>query len=120
MEISWVDSGNLKVANIESIEYKIRNAQDALELLMNCHYQGSNRIIIQEENLEPEFFDLKTKIAGEILQKFSMYDGYLAIVGDFSKYQSKSLHDFIYESNKLRRINFVADHDAAVQALGKI
>jgi hypothetical protein len=31
----------------------------------------------------------------------------LAIVGDFSKFKSKSLADFIFESNKGKQINFV-------------
>jgi hypothetical protein len=42
-----------------------------------------------------------------MLQKFSTYDFKLAIVGDFSKYKSKSLQDFIRESNKGRGIFFV-------------
>ena len=33
----------------------------------------------------------------------------LIIVGDFSKYQSKSLNDFIFESNKSQQINFIKD-----------
>ena len=32
----------------------------------------------------------------------------LAIVGDFSKFTSKSLKDFIFESNKGKFINFIA------------
>ena len=31
----------------------------------------------------------------------------LAIIGDFGKYESKSLNDFIFESNKGKQINFV-------------
>ena len=38
----------------------------------------------------------------------------LAIVGDFSKYNSKSLRDFIYESNKAGRILFVKTAEAAI------
>ena len=47
-------------------------------------------------------------IAGEILQKFSNYRVRLAIVGDFTKFTSNSLHEFIYESNKGRFIHFVS------------
>lgn len=82
-------------------------AEVAAELLMNCHYQGTDSLIVHEHNLPAEFFDLKTKLAGDILQKFSTYQGRLSIVGDFSKYEGRSLRDFIYESNKGRRINFV-------------
>ena len=84
---------------------------------MNCQYQGADSIILHEYNLPVEFFDLSTQLAGDILQKFSTYDSRLAIVGDFSKYESKSLKDFIYESNKGRRINFVHSVEEAISAL---
>jgi len=104
------------IAHLESDDI-IHDAQEAAELLMNCRYQGADSLIIREENLPPAFFDLKTGVAGDILQKFSTYSGRLAIIGDFSKYDSKSLRDFIYESNKGRRINFVSDIDEAIAVL---
>jgi hypothetical protein len=58
-------------------------------------------------------------MAGEILQKFSNYRVKLAIVGDFSKYSSKSLADFIYESNKGKHINFVATKTEALKVLSQ-
>ncbi|WQD36273.1 DUF4180 domain-containing protein [Sphingobacterium spiritivorum] len=63
------------------------------------------------------FFDLRTGIADEILQKFSNYRVQLAIVGEYSKYNSKSLTDFIYESNKGRHINFVNSMEEALNVL---
>lgn len=41
----------------------------------------------------------------------------LAIVGDFSKFESKSLSDFIFESNKGKQINFVTSQLEAIKAL---
>jgi len=58
-------------------------------------------------------------LAGEILQKFSNYRVRLAIVGDFSTFTSKSIKDFIYESNKGRHINFVSSLDEAIKVLSK-
>ena len=95
----------------------INEVQDAIDLMANCSYQGAVGVIVDEKHLAPEFFDLKTQLAGEILQKFSNYNFKLAIVGDFSKFTSKSLRDFIYESNKLRRINFVESENEAIAAL---
>ena len=91
----------------------IQNPQEALELLINCAYQGAEKIIIHAHQLIPDFFDLKTGIAGEILQKVSTYQLRLAIVGDFSQYTSKSLQDFIFESNKMGRVSFVASVEEA-------
>ena len=116
MQFEIIKIGEQEVAQITSKKI-IRNAEDALELLMNCGYQGTTDLIIHESNLSAEFFDLKSGVAGEILQKFSNYNGRLAIIGDFSNYQSKSLRDFIFESNKVGRINFVSSMEEAKTAL---
>jgi len=120
VEIKIREINGTLLAEIISDQIVINEMQDALDIMANAGYMGSNRLILKEEQILPEFFDLKTKIAGEILQKFSTYDCYLAIVGDFSKYKSKSLNDFILESNKYRRINFVRSVDEAIQKLTEI
>ena len=58
-------------------------------------------------------------MAGEILQKFTTYRVELAIIGDFSKYPGKSIRDFIYESNRYGRINFVNSREEAIEKLTK-
>lgn len=116
MKINYKNTSGITMAYLES-DTILNDAQEAAELLMNCLYQGTDSLIIREENLPSAFFDLKTGLAGDILQKFSTYGGRLAIIGDFSKYESKSLKDFIYESNKGRRINFVNTFEEAEKAL---
>ncbi len=108
---------DIRIAEIVSDELIIKTPEDSLDLLGNLYYQQFDRIIIQEKNITPEFFDLKTGMAGEILQKFSTYRVRLAIVGDFTPYSGQSLRNFIYESNKNRQINFVASTSEAIQAL---
>lgn len=119
MEIRIFNSGEFSLAELISEQIEINDQQDALDIMVDASYQGANRLIVSEKNLHPDFFDLKTGIAGEVLQKFSTYSAFLAIVGDFSKYTSKSLNDFIYESNKVGRINFVSTKEEALQALTK-
>ncbi len=119
MEIELIDLNGTCIAELISDNIVINNLQDALDIMADCSYQGARRIIVYEINITPDFFDLKTGIAGEILQKFSTYDIKLAIVGDFSKYSGKSLRDFIYESNKIGRISFVANVNLAKEALVK-
>ena len=109
MEIKTHNIEDTKVAEIITDKVILRSTEDRLDLLGNLYYQGFDKIIIHEKNITPEFFDLKTKIAGEILQKFAQYQMPLIIVGDFSKYKSKSLNDFIFESNKSQQINFIKD-----------
>jgi hypothetical protein len=92
----------------------INNAQDFLDTVFNL---PSSAIVLHEENLHPDFFELRTGIAGDILQKVVNYKMQLGIVGDFKKYESKSLRDFIYESNKTNIIVFVNTVDEAITRL---
>jgi len=66
------------------------------------------------------FFDLSTKLSGEILQKFINYHIKIVIVGDFSVYTSKSLKDFIYESNKGKDIFFLPNEKEAIEKLSSV
>ncbi len=90
-----------------SDEIEIKNGQDVLDLMGKCYPLKVDKLVVHEKNLIPNFFDLKTGIAGEILQKFAVYKFPVIIVGDFSKYKSQPLKDFIYESNKVDLINFI-------------
>jgi hypothetical protein len=108
---------DITVAELTDKNFIINKVQDALDLMADVSYNGCNRLIVYEKNLNKDFFDLKTKLAGEILQKFSNYHFKLAIIGDFSKYESKSLGDFIRESNRGNMIYFAEDLQTALLRL---
>ncbi|CAI8811677.1 DUF4180 domain-containing protein [Chryseobacterium sp. IT-36CA2] len=119
MTIQSHEINTIKIAEIISDDMIIQSVQDGLDLMGNIYYQGFDKVILYEKNITPEFFDLKTRIAGEILQKFSNYRIGLAIVGNFSKYESKSMKDFIFESNKTKHINFVSTLEDALNNFPK-
>lgn len=106
------------IAELISDEVELSKAQDAVDLMAKCGFEA-RKLIIYEKNITPSFFDLKTGIAGEILQKFVNYNFKIAIIGDYSKYQSSVLKDFIYESNKQGEINFVESLEEAKERLSK-
>ncbi len=108
---------NSEIAELSSSEIIIRSLEDGVDLVGNLYYQGIDRVVIYEKNITPAFFDLKTGLAGEILQKFTNYRLRTVIVGDFSRYSSNSLRDFILESNKGRQINFVSTLEEAINLL---
>ena len=119
MRIDIIEIDGICIAELISDKIEISDVQDALNLMADCDYQGARNIIIKAKNITPDFFDLKTGIAGEILQKFSTYRVKLAVVGDFSEYKSKSLRDFIYESNNTGIISFVSSVDEAKEKIVK-
>lgn len=117
MKIETHNINDTKIAEVILDETIIGTTDDGLDLLRNIYYQGFDRIVMNEKDITPDFFELKNGIAGEILQKFSSYRVCLAIIGDFSKNTSKSLADFIYESNKGRHINYVNSKTEALKVL---
>jgi hypothetical protein len=119
MNIEITNHEGVFMAELIADEVVIKEVQDALDIMANAAYSGATKLILHQKNITPDFFDLKTGIAGDILQKFSNYNMPLAIVGDFSKYTSKSLRDFIYESNKGGKVNFVATIEEAKEKLGR-
>ena len=108
---------NTRIAEINSNKVIIESTQDGADLIASTYYQDFDKVILYEKDITPLFFDLKTGIAGEILQKVSNFRMRLAIIGDFEKYESKSMKDFIFESNKNRQVNFVPTLQEALDRL---
>ena len=99
---------------VEFTGLSVSEAQDALDLMASLG--GARKMILHAGDLHPDFFDLSTRLAGEILQKFSTYAVQLAIVGDFSPYRSDSFRAFRRESNRGGGVSFRPGVDEALEA----
>lgn len=120
MELKYIQRNNsISIAELIDDNFLINKPQDILDIFGELIGTDCERIIIHEKNLHADFFDLKTRLAGEVLQKFSNYRVKLAIVGDFSKYNSKSLQDFMFESNKSNYVFFTNKLESAIMRLEK-
>ena len=120
MNIQTINQNDKVIAVIKAEGLLITDTQSALDLIATVRYEiGCDRIALYKGNISEDFFILSTGVAGEILQKFINYKAKLAIIGDFSKYSSKPLHDFIYESNRGGSIFFVGDQEDAVRKLSE-
>jgi hypothetical protein len=107
-----------KIVEISSDKAVIQSEEDALDIMASIRYlYDSQKIIVYKENLGEDFFDLSSGLAGGILQKFSNYRVRLAIVGNFSGFESLRLKELILESNKGRQVNFVTDLSLALEVL---
>lgn len=120
MRINIIKENNIEIAIVDSNDILITDVQSALDLIATVQYEtGFNRIIMNKSLIHKDFFDLSTKLAGEILQKFINYQVKIAILGDFAVYTSKSLKDFIYECNKGKDIFFLSDVKQAIEYLSR-
>ena len=109
------------IAVLSGEERLITDADSALDLLMTVKYEtGADRMVLSKKNIDEPFFILSSGLAGEVLQKFINYRMKLAIYGDYSRYTSKPLHDFIYESNQGKHVFFLNTREEAIEALKKL
>jgi hypothetical protein len=112
------EENGVKLALVADAERVIFDVPSALDFMATIQYDtGCSRVAVRKEAFAKEFFILSSGLAGEILQKFVTYQFKLAVVGDYSKYTSKPLRDFIWESNRGKDIFFVSSEEEAVQKL---
>ena len=106
------------IAIVNSEEIVIKDVQSAIDFMMTVKYETNcEKIALNKEAIVEDFFILSKGIAGEILQKFINYQVKFAIYGDYSKYTSKPLKDFMYESNHGKDIFFVENEEQAIEKL---
>jgi len=89
---------------------RIGTDHDAVELIGAASEHAPELMVIPVDRFGDGFFQLKTRMAGEILQKFVTYHVRVAIVGDISGHLSESgvLMDFVRECNRGCDIWFAA------------
>lgn len=117
MELNFFEIQQHHIAEVISDKIVINNPQDALDIIAEANYHGADRIIVYEQHLPEAFFELRTGLAGEILQKCANYRMKLAVIGTFEKFKSNSLQAFIGESNRGQLAFFVSDRATAIAKL---
>jgi hypothetical protein len=97
----------------------IRTSQDATDLIGEALQSKADWVCLPSARLSAAFFELKSGLAGEVVQKFANYQISLAILGDVSPQAaaSQSLRDFIREANRGRDLWFIADRAEFEQKL---
>ena len=101
---------------------KLKGEREAVDLIGEALQQGAKVIVVPVERLDDDFFSLKTRVAGEIMQKFVTYRRHLVILGDISRYmtQSKALKDFVYETNRGTQVWFLMDFQELTERLNHL
>jgi hypothetical protein len=91
----------------------IRSERDALDLIGDAGYQGAQWVVIPAGRFDEAFFQLSTRVAGDIIQKFVQYGMGIVVLGDISRYTeaSSALRDFVRECNRGRQTWFLTDAD---------
>lgn len=101
----------IRLLELDSSGPPIGSERDAVDLVAQAAENEAEMVALPSQRLATSFFELKTRVAGEMTQKFSIYGVRLAIVGDVSAaiQSSSAFRDFVRESNRGRAIWFVAN-----------
>jgi hypothetical protein len=117
--------GSRETPEIRIFEYAedapvLRTVQNAVDAIGRAMAASASVVILPMDRLDPAFFELRTGLAGEMLQKFVNYRLKVVILGDHAQLASQSipLRDFIRESNRGSSIWFVADRKELETRLG--
>lgn len=119
MNLRVHELGATRAAEVVADELVIRSVQDALDLMAAAGEQDAHKIVLNEHQLAPEFFELRTGLAGEVLQKFVNYGVELSIIGDFAQRESGALQAFILECNRGGPLSFAPSLEAGLARLSK-
>lgn len=88
------------------------------DLVSACYEKDVWSVVFDEGALHPDFFDLSSGLAGDMVQKLVNYGIRAAVVvPDVTDY-SRSFRDFVKESNRSGPIRFFGDRAAAVEWIG--
>jgi hypothetical protein len=90
-----------------------------LDLIAVCGENDTPNVLIYESNLSPDFFDLKTKFAGALFQKFANYRMRGAGIISLGKIKSERFKELIFECNKGNLFRFFEDKAAAEKWLAQ-
>lgn len=95
--------------------------RDALDLIAEAYAADAALVAIPAARCGEAFFQLRTRVLGEIAQKLVNYGVRSAIVGDVSRHvaASEAFRDFVGEANRGRQICFVPSLDALAARLGE-
>ena len=93
--------------------------QDALDLVGATYGTDADIIVVPVARLDPQFFELRSGLAGGFIQKLQNYQKRLVVLGDIAAEvaASKSLHDFVYETNRVGHHLFAPDRETMLARL---
>ncbi|GAA3141745.1 DUF4180 domain-containing protein [Planomonospora alba] len=92
----------------------LRGEREAADVIGEMFSQGATWAAVPVARLTDDFFRLRTRVAGGIVQKFVNYRLGFAVVGDISRHleAGSALRDFVGESNRGTQVWFVPDLEA--------
>ena len=110
---------DLTLLELDATGPTLGSDRDASDVLSEAFSTDATVVVIPVERLDPAFFELRSGLAGNFFQKMQNYERRLVILGDVSAQTaaSKSLYDFVFETNRHGNHLFVPDRETLLARL---
>jgi PadR family transcriptional regulator AphA len=95
----------------------LRSDADILDLIVACGEQMCDRLLVHAGLLPTDFYDLKTGLAGNLLQKLVNYRLRCAFILDEEKVGNGRFYEMMIEANRGRQFHFCFNVDDALEWL---
>jgi len=112
------ETHGLRVLTVAPDAPTLGSEADALDLIGLGYGERADVVVVPVEHVAPDFFTLRTGIAGDVVRKFAQYRTRLVVLGDLGAYlASDSFRAFVHEINRGTDIWFLDDRTALDQRL---
>ncbi len=108
---------NISFAECVTDETIITKEQEAVDLIGLCGYHQTNNLLIYAHNVDERFFELKSTLAGNVLQKFMNYYMRVAMVMDDNLSDNKRFCEMALETNKGNHFRIFTNRQDAINWL---
>jgi hypothetical protein len=90
---------------------------DARGVVTECIETGFRSMLFDRGTLPPEFFDLSTGVAGELVHRLTVYGIRMAAVVPDPSSHSRHFQEFMLEANRGKAFHFSSTRDEAIEGL---
>jgi PadR family transcriptional regulator AphA len=112
MRVQLAEKNGCKYVEGTPSEKFIEREEDAVALVGVCGEHSVERLLLHAGNLSEDFFDLKTGLAGAVLQKFVNYHMKVALVIPSDLVQGK-FKEYVLEANRGNHFRAFQDKNEA-------
>jgi hypothetical protein len=106
-----IEIAGTRAVVLDSDDGPIADAKGLVWWLGDVMGEEARALVVPVESLPESFFDLRSGLAGEVLQKASNYRIVFAVVGDVTGYTaaSRAFHDLVVEAQHAKGYAFAPD-----------
>lgn len=112
-----VSENGIDFAECSPVEKLITTEQDMVDLIGLCGYHQTNNLLIYAQNVDESFFDLRSKLAGAVLQKCMNYYMRVVMVLPSDIENNKRFSEMVLETNKGNHFRVFKNRDETVKWL---